>query len=433
MHRDPIPHPGRGRLLRSHAGSPDCGCRHHSRVHRALLSARSPRSCRTVGPCVDVHASIELRDSPRGLAVCAALSSRGSGREVDRRLEGRLAHPSTPNISAGLSAAASELGLRLDVRSFPADGFATTLPTPWHATSRLTSSSRQPRHHRRHHDAARCTRALRRIRREAEPAARHRRFAEVSSGRSALDALLRFSPNHDAGAGWRWAFRLTAASVALDDGLNAVVGRVARPPWRVTSPRSMGCRSRAPRHEPRDDHPATVGVRVCAVWGTSGWPSCSWTGMFGATPHRPQRELLLVCAGTTPVAVARRCPRPGVDRAVRRHSSSPLVPGDAIRVLPPAAVLLAPSDGRYPGPPGHERFGTFRWLPSPSSSVVAEIVEFAYGDDARLLLPPPTPSDAPRHVSAGELWTTGGDWQWRVWSMTQSGEVAFSEARSFVH
>ena len=37
------------------------------------------------------------------------------------------------------------------------------------------------------------------------------------------------------------------------------------------------------------------------------------------------------------------------------------------------------------------------------------------------------------HVSAGQLWTTRGEWAWRVWSITRSGEIAFSEVRTFVH
>jgi hypothetical protein len=45
----------------------------------------------------------------------------------------------------------------------------------------------------------------------------------------------------------------------------------------------------------------------------------------------------------------------------------------------------------------------------------------------------PLKPGVPRHVSAGQLWSTRSDWAWRVWSITKSGEIAFSEVRTFVH
>ena len=71
----------------------------------------------------------------------------------------------------------------------------------------------------------------------------------------------------------------------------------------------------------------------------------------------------------------------------------------------------------------------------PSEDVVAEIAEFSYHEEARLVLLPRRNPGVPRHVhvSAGQLWTTGGEWAWRVWSITRSGEITFSEMRTFVH
>jgi hypothetical protein len=74
----------------------------------------------------------------------------------------------------------------------------------------------------------------------------------------------------------------------------------------------------------------------------------------------------------------------------------------------------------------------FTWRSSRSEDVVAEIAEFAYQGDARLFVRRQS-SGARTGLSAGELWTTGGDWNWRVWSMTRSGDITFSETRSFVH
>jgi hypothetical protein len=64
---------------------------------------------------------------------------------------------------------------------------------------------------------------------------------------------------------------------------------------------------------------------------------------------------------------------------------------------------------------------------------MAEIVEFQYADDVRLILPPPSPPASSQRVSAGELWTVLGEWQWRVWTVARSGDVVFSESRRFRH
>jgi hypothetical protein len=36
-------------------------------------------------------------------------------------------------------------------------------------------------------------------------------------------------------------------------------------------------------------------------------------------------------------------------------------------------------------------------------------------------------------VSSGALWTTNGEWKWRVWTISPSGAVSFSQSRSFRH
>jgi hypothetical protein len=100
---------------------------------------------------------------------------------------------------------------------------------------------------------------------------------------------------------------------------------------------------------------------------------------------------------------------------------------------PAPARLLAPLDGKAPVPTLGERFGNFEWQPSESGNVVAEIVEFAYNDDARLFLrftqanPPSS-----EQISAGMLWS-GQEilWRWRVWSISDAGAVSFSESRAF--
>jgi hypothetical protein len=59
--------------------------------------------------------------------------------------------------------------------------------------------------------------------------------------------------------------------------------------------------------------------------------------------------------------------------------------------------------------------------------------EFAYQDDARLFVRRPARPGSEPQISAGQLWTTGGEWNWRVWSVTRAGDVVFSDARTFLH
>lgn len=98
--------------------------------------------------------------------------------------------------------------------------------------------------------------------------------------------------------------------------------------------------------------------------------------------------------------------------------------------LPPA-VLLAPPDGQ--ASEDDEDFGGFRWRPSPSENVVAEVAEFAYRSDARLFLRlrEHSADAASDQVSAGRLATTGSEWKWRIWSISDTGAIAFSDVRSF--
>ena len=100
---------------------------------------------------------------------------------------------------------------------------------------------------------------------------------------------------------------------------------------------------------------------------------------------------------------------------------------------PIPARLLTP-DGQYPRPEGGERFGNFRWQPSPSPNVVAEVVEFAYQGDTRLCVRFRSRQGPEQEaISTGQLWTTNDAWRWRVWSITNQGAVSFSSVRSFTH
>jgi hypothetical protein len=106
-------------------------------------------------------------------------------------------------------------------------------------------------------------------------------------------------------------------------------------------------------------------------------------------------------------------------------------PGSSSRAAD-SPSLLDPQDGEFPHPPQGLRFGDFNWYPSTSDTEVAEIAEFDYNGDSRLVgiyfsgrLP------ATERLSAGRLRTVPGMWKWRVWSISDSGTVLLSESRSF--
>lgn len=102
-----------------------------------------------------------------------------------------------------------------------------------------------------------------------------------------------------------------------------------------------------------------------------------------------------------------------------------LVNGDDQRISP--ASLVSPIDGAFPQPTPEDSYGPFVWRSSTSESVVVEIAEFHYGHASRLFSRPKG------KVSAGELWSTGGEWSWRVWSMGKNGQIVLSDVRHFTH
>jgi hypothetical protein len=188
----------------------------------------------------------------------------------------------------------------------------------------------------------------------------------------------------------------------------------------------------------RDLEPVTVGrVAMCGEWGNERLAFVTVNASYQAETKIGHASLLLAFRKTSSawrLLVATRDPVsnsrfvaavPALSRMLERNA-----PADP---LPIAATLRSPRNGRFPIPLKGARFGDFEWQPSASENVVAEIVEFSYYDDSRLVLLPARDSRVPRRVSAGELWTTRSEWAWRIWSISVSGEVAFSDVRTFVH
>lgn len=182
---------------------------------------------------------------------------------------------------------------------------------------------------------------------------------------------------------------------------------------------------------------AVGGVAVCGGWGNERLAFATVSASYHADTSIGHASLLLAFRKTSSqwrLLVAARDP-------VSNRRFVTLLPNLSTTLahdipagpLPTPATLHSPQNGRFPVPPKGARFGDFTWQSSNSEDVVAEIAEFTYHDDARLFLLRPRNPGAPQHISTGQLWSTKGEWAWRVWSISLSGEIAFSEVRTFVH
>jgi hypothetical protein len=183
---------------------------------------------------------------------------------------------------------------------------------------------------------------------------------------------------------------------------------------------------------------AKVGaVTLCNVWGNERLAFATVNASYQADSTIGHVSLLLAfrkASSEWRLLAAARDPMSNREFTTRLPALSKMlahnVPGGPV---PAPATLRSPQNGRFPVAARGARFGDFVWQSSTSDDVVAEIAEFRYHDDTRLFMLQSRNPGVPQHVSAGQLWSTRSEWTWRIWSITASGEIAFSEARTFVH
>lgn len=178
----------------------------------------------------------------------------------------------------------------------------------------------------------------------------------------------------------------------------------------------------------------------CGIWGNARLAFALQKASFdtGSTVghaslllvfRRPASTWQLLGASRDPVSTGPFLTQVAAMASVLRREA---VPGPAPGRAPGPATLIAPADGAFPAPRAGQRFGDFVFRPSGGRAAIAHIAEFAYNDDVRLFLVP-AGADGQGRVSAGQLWTVKGPWTWRVWSIAPTGEVVFSETRTFTH
>ena len=194
----------------------------------------------------------------------------------------------------------------------------------------------------------------------------------------------------------------------------------------------------------------TESVKACSVSGNHKLAFVSLAGSFSARTRDPrtiypsmqganlgQRSILAVLtnqSGTWRLLAITHDPANTVSRALVTTNTlaKSLDDGPPTGITTVPARLLTPN-GVFPVSQNADRFGDFIWEPSQSTDVIGQVVEFMWAKDTdsgltRLFFLPPNENK----LSTGYLMSGAGT-VWRVWSVTKSGDVVFSEQHSYTH
>jgi hypothetical protein len=352
-------------------------------------------------------------------------------------------------IPPDLEAQAEKLGMQLSVKAFPATGFAQALfdafdsgeepdvlafydygiiigaETPLGKFAGIASD-------------ARVRRAL------VEVTATFDKLEWVHwRGRNGWEFLLTTSKHYPAAK--RLAMRSPECqtnwpTTPLSGDLQEIVPEAAKP-YLEANPASLGPLEDDARLHTGSENPKrrqVVELKTCGGWGNdrlafapvvSSYESPKALGHVSALLILRKRKSgwKLLAAATDPLTM-----KGFVDRLPELEKSLNGSRVSVESILP--AQLLSPPDRQYPKPATGQRFGDFTWQRSLSPDCVAEIIEFAYNDDARLFIQFPSSSTpAQEQISDGMLVSGYGLWRWRVWSVSSGGDIVFSDVRSFPH
>jgi hypothetical protein len=233
-----------------------------------------------------------------------------------------------------------------------------------------------------------------------------------------------------------------SAARAIDSGLSAAA-REAAAAYLQKDPGRLAAHSDPSRLSgpPRDRETVRVAsVRPCNAWGNDTLGFVQANASYEGASALGHQQLVLVFRRLSQWRLLAASRDPVTNTTFVQQMpriSAVLDRGEPPGAPAPPAVLRAPANGAFPQPVHGQRFGDFVWQSSPSEEVVAEIAEFSYTDDARLFLQAPVGrlplTGTLGRVSAGQLWSTRGEWMWRIWSISRSGDVTFSEVRTFQH
>jgi len=212
---------------------------------------------------------------------------------------------------------------------------------------------------------------------------------------------------------------------------------------------------------PNDDS-RVDGLNICRLSGNSNLVFASLTSSFAAARRKPlpykhviegtaleqlhstrwlpavdlghQSLFAILCRGSSGWKVLSITDDPvsvklGISEQLGRFSARLGNEADQPEVTP---AQLITAEGEYPLRAVGTRFGDFIWRPSASANVIGQIAEFTALSGERNLTRLVLLNETAGKLSSGVLMTGGqSTWRWRVWSISSSGAVTFSEQRSF--
>ena len=193
---------------------------------------------------------------------------------------------------------------------------------------------------------------------------------------------------------------------------------------------------------PRKENPPamiTHGAHVCALWGNDRlqlalvdvvYDSARALGQLMyvlALRKSPQGWRVLAAAPFGAPTRKLVFGKQDLARSLRDNATS--------HPPPTPATLLAPSDGEEPAAEPGTSYGTYRWRPSASDGVLMEVFEIAcrYRDGrpftrlAPLMRVGRNPAAIRDQISESGLGAGSTSCLWRIWSVADTGEIAFSE------
>jgi hypothetical protein len=190
-------------------------------------------------------------------------------------------------------------------------------------------------------------------------------------------------------------------------------------------------------------------TRTCGVWGNDRLAFVSLVSTFEHEDPRGQPPPMSLAhgplIGQMPILLVLR--KQGAGWRLLAASSNPMsnnvflfqIPGISSLLQEPAmeetgvapAQLLSPENGHAPVPDAGQRLGHFTWQRSPTGNVVAQILEVSYLNDDWMFFVPAQNDAAQDQLPSASRRNPGSEWKWRVWSISDTGRVAFSDYRTF--
>lgn len=203
-------------------------------------------------------------------------------------------------------------------------------------------------------------------------------------------------------------------------------------------------------HLPQSDTKA-VSIKACSVSGNHKLAFVSFAGSFSAKVRDPrtiypslqgmnlgQRSILAVLTNQGGTWQLLAITHDSANTVARFPLTTSNTLTKLLEHVPPTGITTEPAqlltpDGVFPVTQKPDPFGDFIWEPSRSSDVIGQVVEFMWAKNTdsgltRLFFLP-----ASENKLSARYLMSGVATVWRVWSVTKSGDIVFSDQHSYKH